>query len=83
MAPRTDRFTASTFQEWKQARVNRPFFRLLEDQRNQLMADWGKGVPLTLEHQLKSRLWLDLLTLEFDDVDRFYAPEDTPESDAQ
>lgn len=75
------RFTEQTFQEWKAARANRPFFRLLEDQRTQLMLKWGAGEPMSVEAQLKCRLWLtDLLTLEWADIDQFYAPEDGPEN---
>lgn len=77
------RFTETTFQEWRQARVNRPFFRLLEDQRTQLMMDWGRGQPMSAEAQFQSRHLLDLLTLEWGDIETFYAPEDTTESDAQ
>lgn len=77
------RFNSQTFQEWANLPLTKVYLRFLEDQRQQMMADWGRGVPMSPDHQIKARLLLELSTLEWADVEKFYAPEDeAPETES-
>jgi hypothetical protein len=81
------RFNRKSFQEWKESRATAPFLQFLEDQRQQMMADWGRGVSMSPNSQVKSLLMLELSTLEWSTVRDFYeipaeADEET-ESGAQ
>jgi hypothetical protein len=69
-------FSNKTFEEWVNNPLTATYLQFLEDQRAQLMADWGRGVPMAPEAQYKARHLLELSTLTYSDIEAFYAPED-------
>lgn len=77
-------FSRKAFQEWKEARVNRPFLRFLRDNRAALAEQWASGVEMDSRQQCKALLMGELADLEWSDIEAFYAlPTDETESDPQ
>ena len=70
------RFNSRTFQEWRQARVNRAFFQYLRDTSEALARQWAKGAPMSEAHQIKAALFLELADLTWEDVASLYGLED-------
>lgn len=68
----TPRFNHKAFLEWRQARVNRPFFQFLKDQREALAQRWAAGEEMDSRQQCKALLMGELADLAFEDVARFY-----------
>lgn len=69
------RFDRKSFQEWASHPLTRLYRQLLEDQRHQLMADWGRGVLMSPEAQFKARHLLELSTLSWAETAEFYGLE--------
>lgn len=73
MAKEPRRFDRKTWEEWQGHRLMPLFRQFLEDQRSELMAQWGRGVPSDPEAQHRCKFLLELLETEWADVAGFYA----------
>lgn len=76
MADNPARFNSKDqFLEWRNSRPTALYLQFLEDQRSELMANWGRGVLMSLEAQCKAVFLLEQSNLDWDSVSKFYDPE--------